>query len=88
MIDGLRALAAEQGVSATQLAVAWVLAKGASIVPVIGARTRAQLSESLAALDVTLSSEDVTRIEQVMASSGVAGSRYDQRQMQMLDSER
>ena len=87
-IDGLRTLAAEKGVSPTQLAVAWVLAKGATIVPVIGARTRAQLSESLGALDVTLSGEDVTRIEEVMASNGVAGSRYDQRQMQMLDSER
>jgi aryl-alcohol dehydrogenase-like predicted oxidoreductase len=88
VIDSLRGLAAEKGVTPTQLAVAWVLAKGASIVPVIGARTRTQLSESLAALDVTLSREDVARIEQVMTSIGVAGSRYDQRQMQMLDSER
>jgi len=65
-----------------------VLAKHDGIVPVIGARTRAQLSESLAALDVKLSSEDVSRIEEVVSASGVAGSRYEQRQMQMLDSER
>ena len=88
VIDGLREVATEKGVSPTQLAVAWVLAKGDSIVPVMGARTRAQLSESLAALDVTLSSEDITRLEQVVDANGVAGSRYDQRQMQMLDSER
>jgi len=88
VIDDLRGLAREKGVSASQLAIAWVLAKGRDIVPVIGARTRAQLSESLAALNVTLSSEDVVRIENVVAAGGIAGSRYDQRQMQMLDSER
>jgi aryl-alcohol dehydrogenase-like predicted oxidoreductase len=88
VIDGLREVATEKGVSPTQLAVAWVLAKSDSIVPVMGARTRAQLSESLAALDVALSSEDITRLEQVVDVNGVAGSRYDQRQMQMLDSER
>jgi aryl-alcohol dehydrogenase-like predicted oxidoreductase len=87
-IDDLRRLAADKGVSPTQLAIAWVLAKGNGIVPVIGARTRAQLSESLAALDVTLSNDDVVRIEDVVAATGVAGSRYDERQMQMLDSER
>jgi aryl-alcohol dehydrogenase-like predicted oxidoreductase len=87
-IEALRELATEKGISPSQLAIAWVLAKGAGIVPVIGARTRSQLSEALAAIDVTLSSEGVARIEDVMASSGVAGSRYDQRQMQMLDSER
>jgi aryl-alcohol dehydrogenase-like predicted oxidoreductase len=87
-IDDLRRLAADKGVSPTQLAIAWVLAKGNGIVPVIGARTRAQLSESLVALDVTLSNEDVVRIEDVVAATGVAGSRYDERQMQMLDSER
>jgi aryl-alcohol dehydrogenase-like predicted oxidoreductase len=87
-IDDLRRLAADRGVSPTQLAIAWVLAKGNGVVPVIGARTRAQLSESLAALDVTLSDEDVVRIEDVVAATGVAGSRYDERQMQMLDSER
>ena len=87
-IDDLRRLAADKGVSPTQLAIAWVLAKGNGIVPVIGARTRAQLSESLAALDVSLSDEDVVRIEDVVAATGVAGSRYDERQMQMLDSER
>ncbi len=87
-IEVLRELANEKGISPSQLAIAWVLAKGAGIVPVIGARTRSQLSEALAAIDVTLSSEEIARIEDVMASSGVAGSRYDQRQMQMLDSER
>jgi aryl-alcohol dehydrogenase-like predicted oxidoreductase len=87
-IEKLQALAAGKGVSPAQLAIAWVLAKNRSILPVIGARTQAQLSESLGALDVQLSGEDVTRVEEAVAASGIAGSRYDRRQMQMLDSER
>src|SRR4029453_17787288 len=50
LIEALQRLAADKKVSATQLAIAWVLAKGKTIVPLIGARTRTQLSESLGAL--------------------------------------
>src|SRR5579859_708140 len=52
MVDQLRQIASGKGISPVQLALAWVLAKGESIIPVMGARTRAQLSESLAALQV------------------------------------
>jgi aryl-alcohol dehydrogenase-like predicted oxidoreductase len=69
------------------LAIAWVLAKGTSIVPVIGARTRAQLTESLGALKIQLSPADVARIEAAISPSSVAGTRYDEHQMRMLDSE-
>jgi len=88
LIDTLRALAAEKGTTASQLAIAWVLAKGATIVPVIGARTRAQLSESLTALSIALSADDPARIEAAIPASAVAGSRYGESQMRVLDSER
>ena len=88
VVEALQKLATEKGVSASQLAIAWVLAKGSAIVPVIGARTRAQLTESLAALDVLLSPEDLTRIEKAIPPSAAAGSRYGEDQMQVLDSER
>jgi aryl-alcohol dehydrogenase-like predicted oxidoreductase len=88
IIDALRNLAAERGVSPSQLAIAWVLGKGTNIVPVIGARTRAQLAESLGALSIRLSSTELTRIEEAITPSSVAGSRYDEHQMRMLDSER
>jgi aryl-alcohol dehydrogenase-like predicted oxidoreductase len=88
LVASLQAIAAEKGVSPTQLAIAWVLAKGDFIVPVIGARTRAQLTESLGAPAVTLSPADLVRIEAAVPASGVAGTRYDERQMGMLDSER
>ena len=88
LVAALQALAAEKGASATQLAIAWVLARGARIVPVLGARTRAQLDESLGALDLLLSQEDLARIEAAVPASQVAGTRYHEDQMRMLDSER
>src|ERR1035441_10317155 len=88
IIDTLQRLASEKRVRAAQLAIAWVLAKGKSIVPVIGARTRTQFSESLEALQISLSPEDIGRIEEAIPASAVAGTRYDEHQMRMLDSER
>jgi aryl-alcohol dehydrogenase-like predicted oxidoreductase len=88
LVAKLHALAAELKLRPAQLPIAWALAKGDHLVPVIGARTRTQLAESLAAVEVKLTPADVSRIEQVVAESGVAGTRYDAHQMQMLDSER
>jgi aryl-alcohol dehydrogenase-like predicted oxidoreductase len=88
LVETLVTLAEEKGCSAPQLAIAWVLAKGPNIVPVIGARKRTQLEESLGALRVRLSSAEVARIEAAIPAAAVAGTRYDERQMQMLDSER
>jgi aryl-alcohol dehydrogenase-like predicted oxidoreductase len=87
LIDNLNQLAAERGLKAAQLAIAWVLAKGRRIIPVIGARTRAQLSESLGALRVKLTESELAHIEESIPASAIAGTRYDQRQMRMLDSE-
>ena len=87
VIDRLKQLAAEAGVEPTQLAIAWVLAKGRRIIPVIGARTRAQLSESLGALRVKLTESELVHIEESIPASAIAGTRYDERQTRMLDSE-
>ena len=88
LVEILKGLSAEKGVRPAQLAIAWVLAKGKSIVPVIGARTRTQLAEALGALQVQLSPAELARIEEAIPASTVAGTRYDERQMRMLDSER
>jgi aryl-alcohol dehydrogenase-like predicted oxidoreductase len=88
LVDALQRLAAEHGATASQLAIAWVLARGEDIIPLVGARTRAQLSESLGALEIRLSPEDVARIEGAVPASAVAGTRYDEHQMRVLDSER
>jgi aryl-alcohol dehydrogenase-like predicted oxidoreductase len=88
LVDALRQIAGERGLQPSQLAIAWVLAKGRQIVPLVGARTRAQLGESLAALQVVLTPEEIARIEAAMPASAVEGTRYDAHQMKMLDSER
>ena len=87
-LDTLRELAGERGATASQLAIAWVLAKSPAIVPLIGARTRQQLAESLGALQVALTPADIARIEAALPPSAVAGTRYDEHQMRVLDSER
>jgi aryl-alcohol dehydrogenase-like predicted oxidoreductase len=88
LIGALADLAAQKGATQSQVAIAWVLAKGPDIVPVIGARTRRQLEESLAALDVAVSPAEAARLEQALDPGSVAGTRYDAAQMGMLDSER
>jgi aryl-alcohol dehydrogenase-like predicted oxidoreductase len=88
LVSALAALASEKGATASQIAIAWVLAKDAGVVPVIGARTRAQLAESLGALDVSLSPAEVARLEAAVPAAAVAGTRYDEHQMRILDSER
>ena len=88
MVDQLRQIAQEKGVTQVQLAIAWALAKGDFIVPVIGARTRVQLAESLGALNVKLSAEEIAAIEAAIPREAVAGTRYGEEQMRILDSER
>jgi aryl-alcohol dehydrogenase-like predicted oxidoreductase len=88
LVERLNAFARDKGVSAAQIAIAWVLAKGDFIVPVMGARTRAQLSEALGTLQLSLSPDEVSRLEREVDSAQVAGTRYDKQGMATLDSER
>jgi len=88
LLETLQKLATEKGISASQLAIAWVLAKGTTIVPLIGARRRPQLTESLGALQVALTPGEIARMEEAIPAAAVAGSRYDEHQMRILDSER
>jgi aryl-alcohol dehydrogenase-like predicted oxidoreductase len=88
LIDALRETAAANNATPAQLAIAWVLARGGRIVPVIGARTRRQLEDSLGALRLRLSAEDAARIAEAVPAAAVAGARYDEAQMRALDSER
>jgi aryl-alcohol dehydrogenase-like predicted oxidoreductase len=88
LVDELRAVADELGVSVAQVAIAWVLARGEDIVPLIGARTPEHLAEALGALDVTLSEDALARIEAAIPPGAAAGDRYPEAQMAHLDSER
>jgi aryl-alcohol dehydrogenase-like predicted oxidoreductase len=81
-------MAAAKAVTPSQLAIAWALAKQPSVVAVMGARTRKQLGESLGAMDIQLSPEELAAIEAAIPASDAAGTRYDSRGMAALDSER
>ncbi|MFI6503015.1 aldo/keto reductase [Nonomuraea typhae] len=87
LVDALRTLAEAKGVTVAQLAIAWVLAKGEDIVPLIGARRRERLAEALGALDVTLSRADLDAIEAAIPPGAAAGTRYAHQQLAHLDSE-
>ena len=87
LVEALRVVAEAKGASVAQIALAWVAAQGDDIVPLVGARTRARLSESLGALDLTLSAEDLVAIEQAAPKGAAAGARYAEAQMAHLDSE-
>ncbi len=88
IVETLGRIARDLGVTPVQVAIAWVMARGEDIVPVVGARTRRQLEESLGAADLRLDAEQVQRLEEAIDPGEVAGTRYDARQMAMLDSER
>ena len=88
LVDALGEMARARGVTPAQLATAWVLAKGPRIVPVMGARTRGQLEETLGALDLRLQPDEVARLEAAVPAHEVAGTRYAAPQMAHLDSER
>ncbi|MFD6972265.1 aldo/keto reductase [Streptomyces sp. NPDC059979] len=91
LVDALRKVADDKGVSVAQTAIAWVLAQGprygVDIVPLVGARRRDRLAEALGATDVTLSGADLAAIEAAVPAGSAAGDRYPAAQMAHLDSE-
>jgi aryl-alcohol dehydrogenase-like predicted oxidoreductase len=87
LVAAIGAIAREKGVTTAQIAMAWALAQGEDIVPLIGARRRASLAESLKAAEVSLSQDDLRRLEAATPPDAVAGTRYDSHQMAMLNSE-
>ncbi|MGD0052425.1 MAG: aldo/keto reductase, partial [Vulcanimicrobiaceae bacterium] len=88
LVDALRRIADAKGITVAQLAIAWVMAQGEDIVPVIGSRRRDQLSEALGALDVLLTPAELDAIETAVPKGSAAGDRYVPAQMAHLDSER
>ena len=88
LVEKLKEIATAKGISPAQLAIAWALNKESFVIPVIGARKRAQLTESLGALEVKLSAEEIAALEAAVPAEAVAGTRYDSHGMRSLDSEK
>ena len=88
VVDGLRQLAEARKLTVAQLAVAWVFSRGGDILPIVGARRRDQLEEMLATPEVTLDAETIRAIEALATAETVAGTRYDELGMKLLDGNR
>jgi len=88
LLVALEAIADDHGVTAAQLAIAWVASRGDDIIPLIGTKRRDRLAEALQALDLTLSTDDLAAIEAAVPADAVAGDRYEASQVAALDSER
>jgi len=88
VVARLRAFALERAMTPAQLALAWVIAKQPTLVPVVGARTRKQVDDALGALDKPLSAADVSALEAIVPRDAILGTRYAADQMKHLDSER
>jgi aryl-alcohol dehydrogenase-like predicted oxidoreductase len=82
LVEKVKALAADKGVTPAQLGLAWVLARGDGIVPIPGTKRRTRLEENVGALDVTLTDAELEAIAQALPEA--AGDRYPPRMMRML----
>jgi aryl-alcohol dehydrogenase-like predicted oxidoreductase len=87
LLAALEQIAEAKGVTAAQLAIAWVASRGDDIIPLIGTKRRDRLAEALQALEMTLSDDDLAQIEAAVPADAVAGERYEPAQVAMLDGE-
>jgi aryl-alcohol dehydrogenase-like predicted oxidoreductase len=76
LVDAVRAMAEEKGVTAGQLALAWVLAQGEDVVPIPGTKRRSYLEENVGAVGVQLTAADLTRLGEIAPPGVAAGGRY------------
>ena len=85
LADKVREISDEKGITPGQLALAWLLRQGDDIVPIPGTKRRERLEENAVATDVTLTDEDLRRIEEAIPRGSVAGERYAEQQMRAIN---
>ncbi|ACL38175.1 aldo/keto reductase [Pseudarthrobacter chlorophenolicus A6] len=85
LVDHVRALAGARGATAGQVALAWLLAQHPFIAPIPGTRRRERIDENAAATTVALSADDVADLNGLASRLGVAGDRYDENGMKMVN---
>lgn len=85
LVRQLEAMAAEKGCQPSQLALAWVLAQGEDIVPIPGTKRRSYFEENVGAMDVELTADDLTRLNEMAPPGVAAGLRYNERGMQTIN---
>ena len=85
LVDRVKEIASEKGVTSGQLALAWLLYQGEDIVPIPGTKRREYLEENARAVDVELTDEDLGRIEEVAPVGAAAGERYNEAGMRTVN---
>jgi aryl-alcohol dehydrogenase-like predicted oxidoreductase len=88
LVERIRGVANELGASVAQVAIAWVLAQGSDIAPLIGARRRDRLTEALGALEIRLTPAHLAALAKAVPVGAAAGGRYPEAQLAHLDSEK
>lgn len=84
LVRWIEELAAKNGVTPSQLVLAWLLARGEDVVPIPGTKRRAYLEENLGAVGVRLTAHDLEQIEEAMPPGAAAGTRYPEAQMKAV----
>jgi len=85
LVTKIEALAQEKGCTPSQLALAWCMAQAPHIVPIVGTKRRTYLQENLGALEVKLSAEDLQAIEAICPADAIAGTRYAELGMRLIN---
>lgn len=84
VVEALRALAATKGASPAQVAIAWVMAQGEDVIPLIGVSSRRHLAENIAAGELTLSHDDLRKLDALFAPGAIAGARVPEAHAHMV----
>jgi len=85
LIAQLKEIAAEKGASLPALALAWLLTRGSEVIPIPSSKSRDHLEDNLSALAITLTPEDLARIDAIVPPGAAAGTRYPEQQMSRLN---
>jgi aryl-alcohol dehydrogenase-like predicted oxidoreductase len=86
LVERVKALAEQKQISASQLALGWVLAQGSNVIPIPGTKQRKYLESNVAAASVFLSAEELAQLDAIFGAQGaVAGERYSAEVMTLLD---
>jgi aryl-alcohol dehydrogenase-like predicted oxidoreductase len=85
LVDQMKTLAEEKGCTASQLALAWVLARGEDIVPIPGTKHARYVEENLGALRIQLSAEELRSLDEILPIGAAQGERYHPQGMQTVN---
>ena len=84
-VKQLEALAADKGVTAAQIALAWLLAQNDNVFPIPGCKSRNHLDENLGAVDIVLTPDDLAKLDGIFPKDAAAGTRYPPSGMQRVN---